>query len=73
MKALDPQKHEAEIMVNLDKLQALDFKRVEYYKDLRKSMHIWYIETTFYAHSRKLFHSVFFKFVFLNFNFVASS
>ncbi|KAK3739774.1 hypothetical protein RRG08_028213 [Elysia crispata] len=35
MKALDPQKHEAEIMVNLDKLQALDFKRVEYYKDLR--------------------------------------
>lgn len=35
MKALDPAKHEAHIMENLDKLQALDFKRVEYYKDLR--------------------------------------
>ncbi|RUS71152.1 hypothetical protein EGW08_021078 [Elysia chlorotica] len=35
MKALDPLKYESEIMSNLDKLQALDFKRVEYYRDLR--------------------------------------
>ncbi|CAG5118074.1 unnamed protein product [Candidula unifasciata] len=35
MKALDPFKYEMEIMNNLDRLEALDFKRVNYYKDLR--------------------------------------
>ncbi|BFZ13256.1 hypothetical protein BsWGS_16295 [Bradybaena similaris] len=35
MKALDPVKYEAEIMNHIDRLEALDFKRVNYYKDLR--------------------------------------
>ncbi|GFR99891.1 geranylgeranyl transferase type-2 subunit alpha-like, partial [Elysia marginata] len=42
MRALHPAKHEAEIMANLEKLQALDFKRVEYYRDLREfSPPVW--------------------------------
>lgn len=36
MKALDPVKYEAEIMNHIDRLEALDFKRVNYYKDLSK-------------------------------------
>uniref|UniRef100_A0A0B7AGM6 Geranylgeranyl transferase type-2 subunit alpha n=2 Tax=Arion vulgaris TaxID=1028688 RepID=A0A0B7AGM6_9EUPU len=35
MKALDPIKYEADIMTSLDKLEALDFKRINYYKDLK--------------------------------------
>ncbi|GFN95247.1 geranylgeranyl transferase type-2 subunit alpha-like [Plakobranchus ocellatus] len=35
MKALDPNKNRVEIMQNLHKLEALDIKRTEYYRDLR--------------------------------------
>ena len=36
MKALDPIKYREEIMSHLDTLIALDFTRVNYYKDLSK-------------------------------------